>query len=223
MRVEQPEGMRGSLKWIQRAVNEQWPSLNDPVVAATGGNPITWLSPLAPDNFAEYRDAAFLRRVGQPGLEAALAAFWPARGPQWDALGVTSTGGVLLVEAKAHIAEMCSPGTAASGPSRERIEAALGAVAVELGAGPKRADWADHFYQLANRLAHLQFLRKQGVEAWLVLVGFVGDRDMGGPTTAEAWEAAYEVAFHVMGLPRRHALFRHVLHVQPVVPGEGVP
>ena len=32
MRIEQPQGERGSLKWIQRAVNERWPSLNDPLV-----------------------------------------------------------------------------------------------------------------------------------------------------------------------------------------------
>lgn len=218
MRTEQPEGSKGSLKWIQRAVNDRWPSLNDPIVARTGSDSITWLSPLASDNFAEYRDGAFVRQIGQPQLEDALAAYWPARGPQWDALGVTSSGGVLLVEAKAHIAEMCSPGTAAAGESRKRIKRVLDAEAVELGADPKRADWAEHFYQLANRLAHLHFLRKQGVEAWLVLVGFLGDREMRGPTNREAWEAAYEVAFHVMGLHRRHALAPHVVHVHPSVP-----
>jgi hypothetical protein len=83
-----------------------------------------------------------------------------------------------------------------------------------------RAEWADHFYQLANRIAHLHFLRSEGVPAWLALVNFTGDADMGGPQTAEAWLADYEVAFHVMGLPRQHALSAYIIHAAvPIQPG----
>jgi hypothetical protein len=221
MRVEQPSGKRGSLKWIQRAVNEQWVSLNQPILERTGdGGPIAWCSPLAADGFAEYRDSAFLNLVGQVSLAPALQDFWPARGPQWDALGRTSRGYVLLVEAKAHVAEMCSPGTAAGAKSRFRIEATLFEVARQVGARPRHAPWSDNFYQLANRFAHLHFLRANGVPAWLVLVNFLGDSDMGGPAASETWDAAYEVAFHAMGLPRRHALSAFVIHVYPTVPGE---
>lgn len=219
MRVTQTEGKRGSLKWIQRAVNEQWLSLNQPIIDHIGGNAtIKWLSPIKEDGFAEYRDTAFLRLIGHESLAPALSACWPTRGPQWDALGRVSRGDVLLVEAKAHIAEMCSPGTTASATSRTRIEATLGTLAQELGAASTRASWADHFYQLANRLAHLQFLRSQGVPAWLVLVNFVGDQEMGGPSNSETWEAAYEVAFHVMGLSRKHSLSPYIIHVYPTVP-----
>ena len=53
----QPEGSRGSLKWIQRAVEEQWPSLVDPVLARLGHDrTIEWRSPLRSEQFAEYRD-----------------------------------------------------------------------------------------------------------------------------------------------------------------------
>lgn len=219
MRIEQPEGMRGSLKWIQRAVNEQWPSLNQPIADRLGVTleSLSWMSPLAEDRFAEYRDGAFLSRIGQASLSGELQAFWPTRGPQWDALGKTANGDVLLVEAKAHIAEICSPGTSAGDTSRTRIETALAETADHLGARAERAAWSDHFYQLANRLSHLHFLHRHGVRAWLILVNFVGDREMAGPTTSEAWEAAYEVAFHVMGLPKKHLLSCHVLHVYPTV------
>jgi hypothetical protein len=221
MRVEQPEGKRGSLKWIQRAVNEQWTSLNQPIAERTDSSAvIRWLSPLATDGFAEYRDSEFLNLIDQARLAPALKGYWPARGPQWDALGRTSRGDVLLVEAKAHIAEMCSPGTAASTQSRSRIEAALIELAQQLGANPKHVPWSDHFYQLANRLAHLHFLRAHGVSAWLVLVNFVGDQDMGGPTTSEAWEAAYQVTFHVMGLPGKHSLSSFIIHAYPTVPAD---
>ena len=217
MRTVQPVGTRGSLKWIQRAVNERWDSLEAPLLEAIGADAIQWVSPLIGDGHAEYRDDSFLSRIGQAGLAEELKAFWPARGPQWDALGVTSSGDVLLIEAKAHIAEMCSPGTAAGPASRARIEQALDEVALRLGARADRAAWSMHFYQLANRIAHLDFLRRRGVRAWLVLVNFLGDTDMNGPTTEEAWDAAYAVAFHVMGLRREHPLNRYILHVYPPV------
>jgi hypothetical protein len=39
----------------------------------------------------------------------------------------------------------------------------------------------------ANRLAHLTFLREQGVKAWLVFVYFYGDSEMSGPMSPEEW------------------------------------
>jgi hypothetical protein len=217
MRVAQPAGVRGSLKWIQRAVNDDSASF-DPLVLGSleGATRIDWLSPLREDGFAEYRDASFLSLIGRPDLAAALASFWPARGPQWDALGRSDAGHVLLVEAKAHVAELCSPGTQAAGDSRARIVRTLGEVADRLGAAPL-APWPDAFYQLANRIAHLWFLRENRVEACLLLVDFVGDADMRGPATEEAWDAAYLVANHVLGLGRPHPLSAHIRHVRPRV------
>lgn len=198
-------------------MNERWGSLEAPLLEAIGTDAIEWASPLIDDTYAEYRDDSFLARIGQAGLAEELKAFWPARGPQWDALGVTSSGDVLLIEAKEHIAEMCSPGTAAGPASRARIEQALDEVALRFGARADRAAWSMHFYQLANRIAHLDFLRWRGVRAWLVLVNFLGDTDVHGPATEEAWDAAYAVAFHVMGLRRAHPLNRYILHVYPPV------
>jgi hypothetical protein len=145
-----------------------------------------------------------------------LAAFWPARGPQWDALATTDRGDVLLVEAKAHIAELCSPPSQAGAVSREKIETALRATAKHLNARwPDR--WIDCFYQLTNRLAHLYFLRKHGVSAWLVLVNFLGDEEVSGPATVAEWEAAYEVVLHVLGLTGSHPFSRQIIHAYPDV------
>ena len=90
-------------------------------------------------------------------------------------------------------------------------------VATALGARSARAAWTDFFYQLANRIAHLHFLRRHGAPAWLVLVNFINDEEMGGPTSPEGWRTAYEVAFHVMGLGTRHPLSRFILEVFPDV------
>lgn len=216
-RYPQPQGARGSLKWIQSAVNAHRAVLDAAILPALApARSLTWLSPLAEDDFAEYRDGAFLERLGLAHLTPALKTFWPRHGPQWDALARSDTGAVLLVEAKAHIDEMCSPGTAAEPASRARIEAALASVIAAAGASPK-ASWCDTFYQLANRFAHLHFLRANGVEAWLVLVNFTGDADMQGPAARAEWEAAYRVALHVMGLSSRSPLLRCVVHVYPDV------
>lgn len=218
-RFPQRPGTRGSLKWLQIAVNERPDLLDGPILSALpGAGSVAWRSPLAADGFAEYRDAAFLDRLGLGAHAGALAAFWPARGPQWDALAITGAGQVLLVEAKAHLRELASPPLKAGPASRARIVAALAATAAALGARPL-APWTDAFYQLANRLAHLVFLRGQGVDARLVLVNFVGDTEMGGPAGKAEWQAAYAMALHVMGLPVRHRLSRYVLPVYPDVGG----
>lgn len=204
---------------MQRAVEEGWADLAGPILRhLSGAGRIEWRSPLREDEFAEYRDAAFLSRLGLGHLTDALAAFWPQRGPQWDALGMTEAGHVLLVEAKAHIREFCSPPSQASEISSRRIAAALQQTAIGLGVGPAHLDtWGRSFYQYANRLAHLRWLRDQGVDAKLVLVGFVNDDEMPGKTSREAWEAAFVVADYVLGLSGRHALSRHIVHVHPDV------
>ncbi|QNN64634.1 hypothetical protein H9L12_10115 [Sphingomonas rhizophila] len=197
-------------------MNDRWSSLEDPIEAKLGGN-VQWRSPLSGDDYAEYRDGEFLDIVDLGHLRSDLADFWPSRGPQWDALGVGPKGQVILVEAKAHVGEMCSPPTGASQASRRRITDNLNACAQLLGAREGHADWSRHFYQIANRLAHLRFLRERGVDAYLVLVNFLNDREMGGPSTPEAWEAAYQVAFHVLGLSKRHPLSRYIVDVYPDV------
>jgi hypothetical protein len=216
-RVRQPEGTRGSLKWIQRAVNDRSAVLNAPLLPMLkDARSIAWRSPLRRDDFAEYSDADFLKLIGLEEWSGALAEFWPRRGPQWDALGVSDRGDVLLVEAKAHLAEVCSPATQASAASRDRIQAALSETALAFRAEP-RAPWTDVFYQLANRLAHLHFLRSKGVTAWLILSNFIGDLDMKGPQTSREWEAAYLVAYHVMGIHADAPLMRYVLHLYPEI------
>jgi hypothetical protein len=181
-----------------------------------GATSLTWVSPVRSEGHAEYRDADFLEKVGVSHLKTDLAAFWPDRGPQWDALACSDAGDIILVEAKAHVGELCSSPTGAGATSLAIIEAALKETADHLGAKP-RAQWSQLFYQLANRLAHLYFLRKNGCKAWLVLVNFVGDDAMKGPTTAAEWEAAYQVAWHVLGVSKRHALSKYIIHVYPDV------
>lgn len=127
MRVVQTEGKRGSQKWLQRAVNRSPEVLNGLILPRlAGASQIVWRSPLADDGYAEYRNSQFLTRIGADRLITNLARFWPQRGPQWDGLALSDVGDTVLVEAKAHIGELCSPPTQASASSRDIIETAFG-------------------------------------------------------------------------------------------------
>ncbi len=210
MRFVQPKGSKGSLKWIQVAV-ERFPQ----TLQHMSTPPITWVSPTADDDYAEYRDGAFLERLGLTALLPSLREFWPQGGPQWDALGLTSAGPI-LVEAKAHVREFFSPASQASSRSLAQIERAFAMVQSDLGLKPS-VSWANSYFQYANRLAYLWWLRNNGVDAKLLFVSFLNDDEMRGPKHAETWEAAFASADYALGLPQRHRLRPHVLHIMPDV------
>ncbi|EGF93318.1 hypothetical protein ABI_17580 [Asticcacaulis biprosthecium C19] len=214
MKVKQKQGTRGSLKWLQLCVNGQ-----PEVLQHVELGDVTWLSPLKADDYAEYRDAAFLDCVKLGHHAHDLAAFWPARGPQWDALGRAGDK-VVLVEAKAYLKEMVST-CAAGEASKARISAAFRQVCDDLGV-LDHTPWLTGYYQLANRIAHLWFLRQAGVDAHLLLVGFVNDADMKGPTVAAKWETAYRVAEAGLGIAAGHKLSPYIHHIYPDVRRIGV-
>ena len=209
-RVPQPQGERGSLKWIQAFI-ERAPD----ALVPQGLDSIEWLSPLRSDAFAEYRDTAFLEVLGLGQQAEALRAFWPRSGPQWDALG-RSGDTVILVEAKAHLREFFSPGTQAGPASKAVIGEALAQVKTALGARDV-SDWSQLFYQYTNRLAFLWWMRSRGIDARLLFISFVGDVEMSGPSSAAEWNAAFTTAEHALGLNSRHVLSRYVHHIYPDV------
>jgi hypothetical protein len=118
-----------------------------------------------------------------------------ANSPNWDIASTCSVGGkpgLLLVEAKAHAAELKKDGkphdilrTAESIANHDRIGRALGAAS----AGLKEAldDWylsCDSHYQIANRFAWAWKLASMGVPVVLVYLGFLSAtevNDLGEP------------------------------------------
>lgn len=201
MRIEQKEGTKGSLRFIQQLVS-RCPDLFQRRLQEARAVPaetsVQWVSPRQEDAWAEYRDAAFLERIGHGRLAPNLAAFWPARGPQWDALGIAGNT-VLLVEAKAHVGEMASSCTAEAPSSVALIEQSLNATKQALGASAG-ADWMNGYYQLANRLAHQWFLRERGVDARLVLLQFTGETGMPTASSPAAYREAFDTAMKHLGL-----------------------
>jgi hypothetical protein len=206
---------KGSQRWLQIAVEERREMIDTQIRSAMKLPPevsIQWLCPVRGTGFGEYRDEAFLKLLGIDLPQKQLRAFWPSRGPMWDGLARTSRGEIILIEAKAHIPEMVSPSSKATGDSEKQIAAALEQTRRAL-APKSKVSWSGIFYQYTNRLAHLYLLRSlNGVRAHLIYVYFTNARDVFGPTTREEWEGAIKVMVTYLGLGR-HRLGRFVHHV----------
>ena len=145
------------------------------------------------------------------GVWKTLQEWWLAHKPgvntpNWDiAIGceVEGTPGLVLVEAKAHEAELSpagkQPARTGSGASRDnhkQIGRAIAEARVGLGTfGSTVSISRDSHYQLSNRLAFAWKLATLGVPTILVYLGFSGDsgiEDVGAPLTGpEHWRQVF--------------------------------
>jgi hypothetical protein len=197
----------GSKRWLQVAVNRKSQLLLSALRRSGAIGPrasVTWNSPLEKEDFKEYRDrnALVKARIDIATLKTPLEQFWPARGPVWDALGITSEGHPLFIEAKAHIPEAASPGTKASAISKDLIDKSL-TEARRFYAPKATAAWSNLFYQYANRLAHQYFLKRvNDLPSVLVFLYFVNADDMLGPMSEEEWHGAVRLIHAALGVPK---------------------
>ncbi|MBI4430513.1 MAG: hypothetical protein HY587_02235 [Candidatus Omnitrophica bacterium] len=198
---------KGSQRQIQRYVREQPARLNQVIMdgipsLAVLAPEVTWVSPLRETGYAEYSDREFLENLGLTGQWPVLKQFWPMGGPVWDGLArLTWQGGegVLLVEAKSY-PEECRSACRAGTKSLAIIQSAIRQTQEFFSAVPTQA-WLNEYYQLANRLAHLYFLRRSGVKAWLVLLLFTDDWK---PTPQALWQSELNTIWNALGLQVKH-------------------
>ena len=182
------------------------------------GEPIEWLDfNFAPSlewpgkgwPDAELKGLEFLYDRGE--LKSRWESFWPTgRGiHNWDSvgwIGARPDRELLLVEAKAHVAEMESD--CGAGPvSIQKIKRAFESVKRGLDANPD-ADWTKVYYQAANRIATLFFLEQEGIRTRLLFVYFCGDRFPGKecPASEQEWKPAIEAQRLHLGLEAEHQL-----------------
>jgi hypothetical protein len=209
----------GSQRWLRLAVNAQRRLVEEPLVDSLGGishSPLEWLCPLQSGGHRECRDLDALKALGVPlSVQHSLADFWPRRGPAWDGLARSANGDLLLLEAKANIPELAAGRSQAGPESLKKITERLRELR-EFLAPKSSAEWAHTFYQYANRLAFLYFLRQVNeLPARLVFVYFVNARDVRGPASRAEWESALALMYAALGLPKRHPLspFIHNLFI----------
>jgi len=217
-RFPQESDSHGSLKNLQVAINVKKKYLDAEISKVIGKQiNIEWKSPLKEDDYAEYCDEGFLKRIGKlDRIKYPLIAFWPKKGPQWDALGVKGVKDdkeyeVILVEAKANIPEMVSSGTDAKDPqSIKKIRNSLDEVKKYLNIS-NNIDWTGTFYQYVNRIAHLYYLReKRQVKAHLLFIYFINDVTVHGPKTKDEWLGAIQTMECFLGLNKNHKLRKYI-------------
>jgi hypothetical protein len=195
---------RGSQYLLRRAVNQQ-PELLRSALRESGAlgkrEDVVWHSPLLAESHREYRDGAAVRALGLDArITSPLASFWPSRGPVWDALGRSSDGRPVLVEAKAHIPEAVSREKASAAASKKLIDTSL-TLARGHYTRKNKEDWSSPFYQYANRLAFHYWLREENeIESTLVFLYFTNAVDMEGPKTHQEWLGAIRLIHAVLGL-----------------------
>ena len=177
-----------------------------------GGETVHWVSPIESDGFAEYRDEDFLKQLKVSTSKLRLNQFWPGKGPQWDALGRTEGGKLILVEAKAYVEEFDSTPTRAVGRSAALIRQSLEVTRKHMGV-KSPVDWSRTFYQVTNRLAHLYFLSiRNDLPSALWFVYFCNHPDPRLATTQEEWRGAIRLVEAHLGL-RGRKLMNCVRHI----------
>ena len=175
-RRTRPGQTERSEHWMRVAVNECTEALNARIAELFGwgsGESIHWLSPVVEDEYAEYFDGEFLQRLGLPPLAVSLSTFWPASGPRWDGLAKTSSGKILLVEAKAYVEEAVDYRSHAGSESLGRIHAALAEAKQAFGAA---------------------------LDAYLLFLNFADAPDVPEPCSVEQWRGANRLVKKCLGL-----------------------
>lgn len=214
-RFPQTLGKKGSMKWIQRLINKKTELVNSQIRKNLGlleNEEICWLSPLEEDDYAEYRDQAFIDKLGVKLDKVSLEDFWPKGGPQWDALGRSGSSKLFLVEAKSHIQELVSSIQAEDKDSLRKICKGLKDTKSFLNSKAE-IDWSSRFYQYTNRLAHLYLLQELNqLPAYLVFVYFINDEKMNGPRTVNEWKGAIKLLHSYLGIGR-HKLQKFMTEV----------
>ena len=201
---------KGSQRQIQIAVARRTEELSKAIrtqLRCPDGTQLVWKSPLEKDEFKEYRDESFLEAVNLKGSAPKLAEFWPSRGgPHWDGLAILEengeTTGIVLVEAKSYPLEMYGPGCNAEPESRKLIKRSTKVAKDWFDAKASVDQWLGPYYQFANRLSHIYFLRERArIDAWLVNLCFVDDKTMKEKATKkEVWKAKLKCAKNELGL-----------------------
>ncbi|MDQ6965663.1 MAG: hypothetical protein Q9M23_01925, partial [Mariprofundaceae bacterium] len=208
------KGRLGSQRLLQIAVGK-YPGLLETALREAGAinadETVTWTSPLESEGFREFQDSAAMSKLGAlDSLKVQLKEFWPRRGPVWDATGITSEGRAVLLEAKAHIPEAASPASGASPKSMQLIEQSLKS-ARKFYSPRSSSCWSGTFYQYANRLAHLYFLRELNqIPCILIFLDFINAEEMDGPSSELEWKGATRLLHATLGLPaklERHGVY----------------
>ncbi len=179
--------------WLRKLINDNPEILNKILFdnkIVSENEIIEWLSPTLADDFAEYYDNEFLDKLGidKNKLIVSLNDFWPISGPRWDGLGKTNTKKYFLIEAKAHIEEAVDYNTGATSQlSIDLIKKSIDNTK-QFYSDNTKSYWQMPFYQYANRLAHLYYLKELNhLNAYIIFIYFCNAPDVDIITNKDEW------------------------------------
>jgi len=151
----------GSEWHLLRYLGRHRHSLDSALLQATGASAISWLDFHFTQNEPWWDGERLgLDFISDNDLLERWRAFWPNSGTpiNWDAVGrlqFEARFEWLLLEAKAHLAELKSDTHASLRGGLSQIEAALDETKRALGV-PPAADWLHGYYQYCNRLGRIR-------------------------------------------------------------------
>jgi hypothetical protein len=136
-----------------------------------------------------------------------------AADPNWDVAAVATfpggRPGLVLIEAKAHLAELANEAggkrqsAKSNAANHERIGAAIGEASQALGGAAAGVHLSrDHHYQFSNRVAFAWKVASEAVPTALIYLGYTRDQTIAGPEgmiqNAEHWRSA--IRAHTSGV-----------------------
>jgi hypothetical protein len=179
----------------------------------TPNSEIYWLD--YPPNYGRFSlDGEFkdVECFNNQNITAQWKEYWPQRGnsQNWDGIfKVNDTW--YFVEAKAHDSEVKSSCGATSESSKSKIRKAFDET-ISFVKSTKTADyWISKdckSYQLANRLAFINFCNKNQIRAKLVYINFINGYDKPGTggtlnvKSKEDWNSIWEKEYEDLGISR---------------------
>jgi len=130
---------------------------------------------------------------------------WPQSGSSmnWDLIGFSRKKKTwILCEAKAHLGELKSD-CGASKDSKDKISRALNIVKNRLGVDTDK-NWMEKYYQFANRLYAVDLINRQGFNAVLLNIYFLGDlsgKNRKSPQKESEWTDSIDKMYKTLGVP----------------------
>ena len=153
-------------------------------------NTIEWMDyPFDNKNISldsEYKGINFLDEDIQFKLKKDWSEYWTGNTQNWDGI-FYSNSKIYLVEAKAHHGEIESKFESNDEKNIRKIKNAMYSTQKAMGV-QKSETWIEKYYQLANRLVFINFLRSHGIKSQLVYIYFINGyrkRVINGSTITE--------------------------------------
>jgi hypothetical protein len=163
----------------------------------------------------EHTGIDFLADDLKKKLSEKWNAYWPQTGnvPNWDAIIHCSSSvpnthlkdNWIIVEAKANLQELESDCEATSLSSKDKIAKALESTQKRFQINTQNS-WFDKYYQLANRLAFINFMLDNGIECSLLNIYFINgwkddaEQSQQNVQTVDEWQNKINDEYSYLGI-----------------------